>query len=265
MPNLNSAIAGIYTTESLSRGASVIHRLNALAKMIATLFYIVAVVSFPTGTVADLLPFFLYPAVMSVLAGIPFCTIFKRSLAPLPFCIFAGLSSLFFERTVLFYVCGIAVTRGFMIFVSIVMRTFLCASAALILIAVTPFHKITQALSDMNVPRLFVMLFEMIYRFIALLTKEAISMSRAYTLRSGGGHIKIADMGAFIGQLMLRVYDRSERVCYAMKCRGFGADIKKTEKALRLCTNDYIFIIIVCGASILFRKAVCSTLFWRLL
>ncbi|MCL2742191.1 MAG: energy-coupling factor transporter transmembrane protein EcfT, partial [Oscillospiraceae bacterium] len=72
------------------------------------------------------------------------------------------------------------------------------------------------------VPPTFTTVFEMTYRYIGTLFDEAYSMYVAYGLRGGGGRgIRVGHMGGFVGQLLLRSVDRSERVYAAMRCRGY--------------------------------------------
>jgi cobalt/nickel transport system permease protein len=59
-------------------------------------------------------------------------------------------------------------------------------------------------------------------------------------------------MGSFLGQLLIRSFDRAEKVYVVMKCRGFaGAYRDGLGSSLRL--SDLIYIFIVCGGAILFR------------
>ena len=60
-------------------------------------------------------------------------------------------------------------------------------------------------------------------------------MYTAYALRAPGQKgIKMKDMGSFTGQLILRSFDRAERVYQAMKCRGFhGVYYGKKRSGLR--------------------------------
>ncbi|WP_455594524.1 hypothetical protein [Cloacibacillus porcorum] len=88
MTDLRGSVYEIYSLEQLAGGGSVIHALDPRAKILGTLFYIAAVVSFGRGELSALAPFVLYPAVALALAGIPGGMIFKRSLVALPFCLF---------------------------------------------------------------------------------------------------------------------------------------------------------------------------------
>ena len=78
-------------------------------------------------------------------------------------------------------------------------------------------------------------------------------MYTSYKLRANGEKgIKLKDMGIFIGQILLKSFNRAERVYNAMKCRGFEGEYKVTYN--RKITNKEILITIIISLFfILFR------------
>jgi hypothetical protein len=102
-------------------------------------------------------------------------------------------------------------------------------AAVLILIATTPWPKLSVQLRCFHVPPILVTLLEMSYRYIAVLLGEVQSMYTAYKLRSCGMKgIAMAHMGSFVGRLFLRSADRADRVYAAMKCRGYNPVSSRT-------------------------------------
>jgi cobalt/nickel transport system permease protein len=190
-----------------------------------------------------------------VLSETPFRMIFKRALVALPFVLFAGLSNLIFDRAVILRLGGVAISYGMVSFLVMILRTFLCAAAVLILVSVTPFYQLTGALKRLCVPDFIVNLFEMIYRYLGTLAEETSGMYTAYVLRCPNGRgVVMKHMGSFVGQLLLRSFDRAERVYNAMQCRGYPsfarADFKK-----RFTASDWLFLFMAVGSSVLFRLA----------
>ena len=105
----------------------------------------------------------------------------------------------------------------------------------------------------MHVPNFIVTLFEMTYRYAGTLMEDAVSLYTAYSLRSGAKKgVEMRDMGTFVGQLLLRSADRAERVYRAMKCRGYPGVIR-SECGHGFRRSDYLFPILLCGASLFFR------------
>jgi len=245
---LANRIHDIYVLESLSDLDTVVHRLHPRAKLIITFIYIVAVVSFNRYDVLGLTPFFIYTAIVCALAELPMKTLHRRFLIALPFCAFAGLTNLLLNRQPAFALGDIEITYGLLSLIAILLRTYLCVMAVFILIATTPFSGLTRELRRMRAPQLFVMLIEMIYRYIGVLIDEAGNMATAYRLRSVKTKgITMKDMGPFIGQLALRSFDRGERVYAAMVCRGFGGEFpERAPVKMKAC--DILALCLMCAA-----------------
>ena len=128
-----------------------------------------------------------------------------------------------FDRAASFYIGGITVCLGVLSLATILIKLYLCVMAALLLIATTPFTELTAQLRRLHVPMIFIMVFEMTFRYISVLFEEVYSMTTAYKLRSGNKKsLDIQHMGSFVGQLLLRGFDRAERVHAAMRCRGYS-------------------------------------------
>lgn len=53
------------------------------------------------------------------------------------------------------------------------------------------------------------------------------------------------DLGSFIGQMLLRTYDRAQRVYEAMKLRGFNGEYNSTA-SLKIKLSDYLYLTIWC-------------------
>jgi cobalt/nickel transport system permease protein len=222
MANLYRAAAGMRRLEELALGDSAIHRLHPLAKLLTTAAYIVTVVSFPSRTVSGLAPFLLYPAILMSLAGIPWRPLLARLLAALPFSLMGGIGSLLALRGAAFRLGGFTVTLGMVALVSIMVKTLLTVLAVLILAAATPFTELSRQLTRMGVPKILCLQLAMTYRYISTLLGEAAAMFTAYTLRGPDLRgVRMRDMGCFLGQLILRSFDRAERIYQAMACRGF--------------------------------------------
>lgn len=213
---------GIDHMERLAAGDSPVHRLHAMAKLVTTVVYIIAVISFPLGNISGLMPFFIYPLLMMPLSGTPYRPLLGRLLIALPFSFMGGLGNLLFMGGEAFRLGGVIVSLGAAAFASIMLKTALSVFAALILIATTSFFDIGGMLALLRVPKVICLQLVMTYRYVSVLIVEAASMFTAYALRAPGQKgIKMKDMSSFAGQLILRSIDRAERVYRAMQCRGF--------------------------------------------
>ncbi len=264
MADLRSKIREIYSLEQLSGGGSVVHARHPLVKMISTLLYIVLVVSFGRTEFGRLIPFIFYPVVLMALSDTPWPIVLKRVAVALPFVLLAGISNVIFDTQTAFTVSGVAVSYGVISFFSIIFRTFLCVTAVLIMVAVTPFSQLADELRRLHVPDIFVSLFEMTYRYIGALIEEASTMYTAYMLRSiKHKGLQMRHMGSFVGQILIRSFDRAERVYGAMKCRGYtNNNIKKRPRPLKKA--DFVYLSIATVPFILLRVFDITALFERL-
>ena len=241
------------TLEQLSAGRTAIHGLHPLAKLLVTLAFLIAVVSFDRYALGRLVPFVFYPVILMAVADIPYGLIVKRTLVALPFGLFAGLSNVLFDKGILVRVEGIGISGGWISLLAILFRTLLSVSAVLILVAITPFHELTAQLRRLRVPEIFVGLFDITYRYIGTLIEEAFGMNTAYRLRARQTRgLEMRHMGSFIGHLLIRSADRAERVYAAMKCRGYP-NRRGGSRTGPFRVRDFLFLFGVTGLILLLR------------
>lgn len=253
MADIRSKLGELYSLEQLSTGHTIIHRIHPRAKLAVTMVYLFCIVSSGRYALLSLIPFLFYPAIMLPLAEIPYRMILKRAMVTLPFCLFAGVSNLMLDRTPLWHLGAFPVTAGLVSLLTILLRTLLCVSSVLILIAVTPFSLLTAELRRLHVPNLLVTLLEMVYRYIIVLLEEAFSMVTAYRLRCPGAKWPdIRHMGPFVGQLLLRSFDRAERIHQAMQCRCYALRGLPQNRS-PFGRADWLFLLSGGGSALLFR------------
>ena len=91
----------------------------------------------------------------------------------------------------------------------------------------TPITDLTMALERLHVPKLFVELMELIYRFIFLLSGEAGRIRVAQESRLGYQGIRrsIHSMGALLSTVFIRALHRGNRVYAALESRGYTGSL----------------------------------------
>ncbi len=102
--------------DTLSYRDTFVHRLDPRAKLIATILFIVTVVSFPKYEITGLLPFFLYPVLVFSLGDIPVAFILKKVLFVSSFAAFVGIFNPLLDRQTLYSAFGISVSGGWVSF-----------------------------------------------------------------------------------------------------------------------------------------------------
>lgn len=226
MSTISHNLLDITYLDTLAAGDTPLHRIDARAKLVVTLAFIVAVVSFGRYELSGLVPFFFYPVALVSAGRVPLRYLAGKLLLVAPFAVLVGLFNPLFDRQALFYLGDIGVSGGWVSFASILLRFLLTVSAALGLIAVTGMNALCGALAELGVPRPFVVQLMFIYRYLFVLGEEAARLDRARSLRSFDRRaMSVAVFGSLAGHLLLRTLDRSERVYRAMLCRGFDGHV----------------------------------------
>jgi len=229
--NIGKKYLDIRYVDTLADGDSPLHRLDPGAKLITTLAFSVGVVSFDKYTVAGYIPFFLYPVVMISMGGLPAGYLLKKILLVSPFAILVGIFNPLIDRDILLFIGQVGISGGWISFVSILLKFVLTVLAALILVALTGFPAVCQALRRFRVPRPLVVQLLFFYRYIFILVREGERMERARALRSFGKKgMGFRAFVSLIGHLLLRSLDRAERIYLAMRCRGFDGEIRMVRK-----------------------------------
>jgi len=258
---MKNNIHELYAFEKLSSGSTCVHRIHPAVKLLAAAFFIITVVSFDRYSFGRLVPYIFFPTLMMAFSETPWSMLLKRFLIALPFCLFAGAANVILDRTSYLIIDGVAISYGIVSLFTILLRVYLCVMAVLVLVAVTPFSEITYSMRRLKIPHIFVIMFEMTYRYIGVLFEEAYSMYIAYTMRSPNAKgIRMRDMGSFTGQLLVRSVDRADRVYIAMKCRGYALQTMP-KNGRSLTVSDILFFAVTCFLCVFLRVVNINTLF----
>lgn len=231
MSKIADSIYNIRLLDELAQKDTVIHRIHPVPKLLTTLVYLFVLVSFNRYEILGLLPFILFPMVLMILGELPARPILKRVLLVGPLIIGIGILNPLFDPL------------GWFTFASIMLKSGLTVTMSLVLISTTGMDKLAQALKDLKVPSVFVLQLLLTYRYIAVLVEELARMLRAYALRAPRQKgVRLKDSGSFAGQLLLRTFDRAQRVYDAMKLRGFNGDYHVYRKT-PVTWKDNLFLI----------------------
>lgn len=242
MGNLGDRFRDLGTLDALGAGDSPIHRLDPRAKVLATLSYIVAVASFGRYEVSALLPFAFYPVALAALGGIPAAYLAKRVALALPFVLVLGAFNPLLDRQEALRIGGLAISGGWLSFASMALRLMLTVTAAVVLVATTGLDGVCAALERFGLPRVFVMQIGFLHRYAFVLADESGRMLRARELRANGRSLPWREFGVLAGHLLLRTWDRAQRIHQAMLARGFEGHVSwHREVAFR--PKDALFLV----------------------
>jgi len=207
--------------ERYSSGDGPLHRLDARAKLVATLAYVLAVVATPVGLWRAMAAEGLVLAFVVGLSGIPPRELSRRWLAFLPLVGFlaAMVAPAHPARASL----GLAGVAG-----AILARNSLAFLAMMVLANVTPFPRLLGAMGRLGAPAVLVATLHFMYRYLYVLADELGRMAQARRARSfrRTGRLDWGLLTGLIGVLLLRALERGERVHAAMVARGWDGTIR---------------------------------------
>jgi cobalt/nickel transport system permease protein len=193
--------------DSQSRFDSLIHHLPAGFKLFSALLIIILLVLLPVSVGAWLGAVLV---VVAFLSRLPVGFLVKRLLLLEPFVLGVTLLALFQPD-------------GWLVFVTIVIRSTLCLFTMVLLSSTTPFAELLRVLKRVRVPALLVTTLALMYRYLFVLVDEAERMQRARVCRTFDRrrwHGWKA-LGTVVGQLFVRSSERAERIYAAMVARGW--------------------------------------------
>lgn len=253
MTTIAGAITDLRQLDLMANGNTGLHRLDARAKALVTMVFILAVVSLDRYELAALFPFFLYPAVVMALGNLSARHIVGKILLVLPFALMVGIFNPLFDQETLVRLGPLAISGGWISFASILVRTMLTVGAALILVGLTGFPAICQALAQLGLPKVFTVQLMFLYRYLFVLIEEGSRTARARELRAFGGKgLGLVSYASMLSHLLLRTWLRAERIHLAMLARGFSGAFHP-RRTTSFGVKEFLFLIGWSSLFLLFR------------
>jgi cobalt/nickel transport system permease protein len=225
--------------ERYQEGGSLLHRLEARTKLLIALGFIFAATLTPAGRweVLGILAILLMAGI--ALGRLSPLLVLRRSALALPF-VLAALPLLFTREGDSIFTIPVlawhwtATDAGLEAVLTILLRSWLSVSAAVILTATTPATDLLRALQGLHAPRVVVATVSFMYRYVFVIGEEAQRLMRARECRSavvgegsgGSLHWRTHVLGNMVGSLFLRSYERAERIYEAMRSRGYDGELR---------------------------------------
>lgn len=250
----------IHLDDQYQAGETFLHRLDPRTKVILTVLFILTVSLTPFGAFGGYIALFAFLMTTTVLSHIEPTYVLKRSIVALPFALAAVTLPFTIPGQTLATIPllgGLVISQeGTIRFISIVIKSWLSLQMAIILIAVTPFPAVLWALRALHLPAPLIAIVSLMYRYLFVLFDEATRLLRARAARSAavdgtrsGGSLlwrgQVA--GRMAGSLMLRSFERSERIYNAMLARGYQGQLLSMTHS-HFATLDFVVGgVTVCG------------------
>ncbi len=215
--------------EEWSTRHSVLHARDARAKFIVTLVFLVAL-----GVAYKGIWMLALALLIAIFASkLPISGLLLRAAAILPFSATFALVSWFAGDP----------ARGLLL----IAKSYLSATAALLLIGTTPLPVLLRGLESLGVPRFLTLVIQFLYRYLFVLTGQARNMRIAARCRSGTeanySGLRFQAAAGALSVLFARSYLRAEGIHRAMTARGFAGHFP-LRNAGRFGPIDFAFTLI---------------------
>jgi cobalt/nickel transport system permease protein len=214
---------------------SPLHTLEARTKILGFTVLIAAVLQIPPGSSAAFFLSFMLVAILMGVSQIPLNFIVGRTLLILPFVALAAIAAPWRENL------------GFTWISTLLMRSVLCLVLLVVLTNTTRFTELLRGLRRLGTPRILVQNLGFLYRYAFVLTDEVMRMRLARECRRVGRlpvRQELRLLGSMLGFLLLRSFERAERMYQAMLSRGHSLDFPVLAPR-RFSWGDLVFVLVV--------------------
>ncbi len=231
---------------------SFIQQLDARVKVIFTLALVIALNMTPQGAWSAYILFLTVTLSLAIYSRLGAGFVLKRALLAVPFGL-AAIPLIFIGPAPLqswLISPGLQILyspAGLERFASIAVKSWISVQAAILLAATTRFPDLLSGLQQLRVPKIFVAIIGLMWRYLFIIVEEVNRLLRArrsrsvkalVARRSGGSFVWRARVtGNMAGSLFLRSIERSDRVYAAMLSRGYNGELPQSE-ATRLSGKD---------------------------
>jgi cobalt/nickel transport system permease protein len=149
------------------------------------------------------------------ISQIPLSFIVGRAIVLFPFVLLAGVSIPWKDGSAW---SGLA---------TLFMRSFLSLLLLILLTNTTKFAELLRGLKRLGCPRILVLILGFLYRYVFVLTEEVMRMRLARECRRVGpaaARTELRLLGSMLGTLLLRSFERAERLFQAILSRGYAGE-----------------------------------------
>lgn len=180
MNRISQAITEIYKIHRECEINRWINKINPIVKLFLTIIYILILISFDKYDLSGVCSMILYPLITMIMFDISIKDCQKRLKSIFVIVCAVGIINPFIDHKVVKEVCGVMIIGGVISMITLMIKGILAVMASYILIVTTSIEKICCALRVMHVPKIFITIILLIYRYIVLLLKETEKIINAY-------------------------------------------------------------------------------------
>jgi cobalt/nickel transport system permease protein len=233
--------------EEFAEGDSFFHKLDPRVKFITAIPYIF-VVAVMQGINGPLLALII-SLLMITFSRISFKKLIGRLIVVNTFILLLWIFLPFsYPGDVVFHIGSLKATReGFLYTLSITLKANAIVLATIAIFGTSEVFSLAHALVHLRLPDKLIHLFFFFYRYISVLHEEYTRLKNAMAIRSFKPRTNIHTYKTYaylVGMLIVRSFDRSQRIYRAMVCRGFSGKFRVMSH-FELKIGDVLFGILM--------------------
>ncbi len=241
---LQRAIARLRLLEGSATCHSPLQRVDGRAKILISVAALVVMLTVPLDQPVRLLLMMLCPIAMCGLGRLNVGRVALWSLVAVPFALAVGVFNPLIDHQTVAMVGDVAVSRGWITLVSLVLRAVISTAVVLCLTLTTGVYRLCADAGRLGVPRIFVALLLMVWRYVRLLVGEALSLRMAVDARRYDcRRLPLALWGRIVGRLLVRSMHRARRVGLALEARAGGGVPRFELSASPWQPTDTLFVV----------------------
>ncbi len=236
--------------EQFSTGHSFVHKLDPRVKIIVAILYSIVVAV--SSNFSALLPALGVSIFLIALGKLSIRKVFYRLLLVNGFILFLWVFLPFtYKGEALFTIGPLAGTKEGVLYASqITVKCNAILLAMIALLSTTTIFTLGHAMGQLYFPDKIVHLFLFTYRYIHVIFQEYKRLTNAMRIRGfipGTNLHTYRSYAYLVGMLLVRSYDRAERIHKAMLCRGFhGRYYTLTQFSIKI--GDIIYLSLMLSA-----------------
>jgi cobalt/nickel transport system permease protein len=217
---------------------SPVHQLDPLIKLLSFLAFVVVVVLLPSGSFVPLAVALITLACVTLVSQLPLGFVLRRTLVVLPFVLLIGAVNL--------------MGRGLDSLISSVTmaaKSVISVLGFTLLLSTTGSARLLAATRRMGLPAIMPVATGFMLRYVFVLADELSRLKRSWEARRVGRLRWFAELryiGSLVGVLLIRSYERAERVYLAMCSRGFDGFLPVRQRD-PISAKSAIFAVLLIG------------------
>ncbi|MEW6351638.1 MAG: cobalt ECF transporter T component CbiQ [Thermodesulfobacteriota bacterium] len=242
--------------EEFALGESIVHRLDPRTKLLtALLFSTVVALNY---SIAGSLIAGVFPVVMVGLTGIGWAKILRRMVIVNSFIAMIWMFLPFTVPGETIWSLGPLTVQweGLVFALLITIKSNVILLTVITLLGTTPVFDLVHALSHMGVPERLIHVFFFCFRYVHVIHDEYLRLLKAMKIRGFRPATNLHTYRSYaylVGMLLVKSFDRSQKILAAMKCRGFQGkfyilhhyNMRRSDYALAACSVAFAAIVLV--------------------